>query len=201
MEQSTYALRGGVPFKPFLGFDGLFAVGDSKTNGDSWVSELLISLLAARSNSIIEMPSRFGIDGATVATMKTYIDANLDATSGKPIFVCINLGANDVTALPAEATWKSNCISIIDSILARWSGVNVYIARPWRRDYGAECNTLKSWIGDVVVGYSSGVNLGPDETVWLENGDNGATYTLDGVHYNAAGETECAAQWLTAMGY
>jgi len=35
----------------------------------------------------------------------------------------------------------------------------------------------------------------------LSGGDDGATYTSDGVHYSNAAQTVCAAQWMTAMGY
>lgn len=132
--------------------------------------------------------------------MKTYVDANLSSLTQKIKRVTINLGANDVGALPAEATWKANLISIIDSLRAHSPGVLIHIARVWRRSFLTECNTLAGWIADVVALYPSGVYVGMDERIWLENGDDGATYTVDGIHYSAAAEPIAAAQWMTAFG-
>ena len=44
-------------------------------------------------------------------------------------------------------------------------------------------------------------HLGPDERAFLENGDDGVTYTTEGVHPNAAGYALTAAQWQAVMGY
>lgn len=149
-----------------------------------------------------EVTPRYGIPGYTAAQMKTYIDANLASVAGTANKATLNFGANDVGALPAQATWKASMTSIIDSVRAKWAGVDIYIARPWRRGYATECNSLATWISDIVALYGDGkVHLGMDERVWLENGDDGVTYTTDGIHYTQPAEAVCAAAWKTAMGY
>lgn len=179
----------------------LFAVGDSKTKYGEWVSYLIEDLGVATDGLALENPLRFAVNGYTVADMKAYVDNNLADTQGTPTRVCINLGTNDVQGVLVEVTWKLNYKSIIDSFRAKWPACSIYLAKAWRRAFDAECNTLAGWIDDIIADYTSGVSVGPDERIWLENGDNGVTYTTDGAHYNDAGENENAAQWLTVLGY
>jgi lysophospholipase L1-like esterase len=138
-----------------------------------------------------------------VASMKALIDADLAARTEPAVqAVLFNLGANDMNALPAEAVWESDALYIIDAIRAKWPSAKVYIMRPWTRGAGmATANTLAGWIGTVVAARPGGAFLGPDERVFLENGDNGVTYTIDGTHPNAAGYALTAAQWKTVLGY
>lgn len=180
----------------------LFAIGDSKTDGDTWVNFLVGVLNANDPASWIELTPRFGVSGATTATMKDYVDSNLAAVTGTAHTITINLGANDVGSMPVEATFKANLTSIIDSVRAKWSGVKVYVAHTWSRNELTDHNTLSTWKAAVVATYPSNVYLGMDERVWLENGDDGATYTTDGVHYNTTtGQVAAAAAWKTALGY
>lgn len=131
--------------------------------------------------------------------MKTYVDSNLADETFRTDRILINLGANDVGSLPAEATWKANLTSIIDSFRAKWNCV-IYISRVWRRDFETQCDTLATWIADVVATYPSGVYVADDERGWLEGGDDGATMTTDGVHYSAAGQVEKVEQMKTVLG-
>lgn len=176
---------------------GLFALGDSKTDGDAWVG--LLSTELSSQTSWSEITPRFGVSGGTAATVKTYVDSNLSSVVGTANIITINLGANDVGSLPAEATWKANLTSIVDSLRAKWSLAHIYIARAWRRSFATECNTLATWINDVIGTYPTHVHLGMDERVWLENGDDGVTYTTDGVHYTAGAQSVCAQEWMTAI--
>lgn len=181
----------------------LFAVGDSKTAGDTWV-DLLVGLLSANDPAAwIELTPRFGSPGYTVATTKTYVDANLASVTGTANLITINLGANDVSAMPVEANWKADLTSIINSLRAKWPSATIYIARPWRRSYLTQCNTLATWISDIVTIFNSPyVVVGMDERIWLENGDDGVSLTTDGIHYNTTtGQTAAATAWMTAMGY
>ena len=176
-------------------------MGDSKTDDDSWVYQLLASLMSGTGYEWSESPTRFATTGWTTANLKTYIDANLASQTGRGDKVLINIGANDLASLPVEATWKSNMTSILDSIHTWNASALVYVAKPWSRGQTVNANTYAGWINDVLATRSSFAFVGPDERVWLENGDDGATYTSDGAHYSAAGETECAAQWKTILGY
>jgi hypothetical protein len=132
--------------------------------------------------------------------MKDEIDANLGDVSGTVTRIAINLGVNEIiTTLPAEATWKADYTSIIDSLRAKWPTAEIWLAKPWAQGEGANSDTIAGWIDDIVGGYVSGVAVGPDERTWLENGDDGATYTTDGVHYSSAAQPVCAAEWLAVM--
>lgn len=189
-------------------------MGDSKsTSSDAWVWTLLSQLDAAGvlidERWIEDTPRNWAVAGKTVATLKSSIDDyisghSINAWVDKNIFL-INLGANDVGGALDEATWKANYQYIIDAILAKWPYAKIYIAKPWRRGYATECNTLAGWIDNLItsnaITYPGQVFLGHDEQGWLEGGDNGATMTTDGIHYSTAGHAECASQWLTILGY
>lgn len=195
---------GYTPLSQYAGGESLkrlFCLGDSKTDGDIWPTYLGRNLNNTAGASIYyELPTRFGVSGATTASLKTYVDSNLAAVTGTAHIITINLGANDVSSMPAEATWKANMIAIVDALRAKWSSAAIYIARPWRRSYASQCNTLATWIAAVVATYPSGVYLGMDERVWMEGSDDGATMTVDGIHYSdPAGEVACATAWAAVI--
>lgn len=143
------------------------------------------------------------VPGATVASRAATIAADISALGfvQNMRFIPLNLGANDVGAIPAEATWKANLATILDAMNAQWPDAKVYVMRPWRRGYATECDSLATWIASVVSTRSTWAFVGPDERVFLENGDNGVTYTSDGIHPNTAGYALTAAQWKTVLGY
>lgn len=171
-------------------------VGDSKTAGDDWRLLLVEALTKANNKMYAKHPTdSFGISGGTLASVLTFVSANLAAVTRQADVITINFGANDVGALPAEATWKADLVTMIDLFRAKWPSVKIYVARAWRQGYATECNTLATWIAAVVATYPSNVFVGMDERVWFENGDNGATYTSDGVHYNVAAQTAAATAW------
>ena len=110
-------------------------------------------------------------------------------------------GANDANDGVTEATWKANYGYILDAIHAKWPNALLYVMRPWTRGYNAECDLFAAWIGDLVTARAGWAFLGPDERDFLENGDDGVTYTSDGTHPNTAGYALTAAQWQAVMGY
>lgn len=152
------------------------------------------------------VPTRsYGIAGNTALEMLAYMQANFANVTATCHKVIINLGVNDITDTTngqsfSETTYKNSLRGIIDLVRAKWPSAQVYIARVWRRDYDAECDLIAGWIADVVAEYPSGVYVGMDERVWLENGDDGTTYTSDGIHYTAGAQSVAAAAWVTAMG-
>lgn len=174
------------------------AYGDSKTANNVYQPTLRTNLIYA--DALYTTVSNLAASGRTAALGAAAIDAELAASSASPTYILFNLGANDVGGLPAEATWKADAGYILDAMHAKWPGAIIYMTRAWRRDYGAECNTLAGWIADLVAARDY-CRTGPDERVFLENGDDGATYTVDGIHPNAAGYALTAAQWQTAIGY
>ena len=169
------------------------AVGDSKTN-QTWVEQLQAGI---RQN--VERASVGGIDAAGMAAIIDSEIADLvSAGVTAPEFSLVNLGANDVSSLPAEVDWKASMSYIIDAIHAQWPELKIYLAKIWVRAYPAACDTLDSWVDDLISSYAY-VYAGFDERIWLEGG---ATYSSDGTHYSPAGLTEAARQWkLVVYGY
>jgi hypothetical protein len=163
---------------------------------------------AARSNATVAdaVPGTPGtgvdvlIDNATNSTLipaRRYMPGRDVITH-----ILCNWGVNDMAALPSEATWKANYLSILDYLHTRFPQANIYIMRPWRRGFDADAATLNSWIADIVVARSSFVVEGPDEAVWLENGDNGVLETdAGGVHYSALGNALAIEAWKVALGF
>ena len=101
----------------------LFAVGDSKSTYHDWIRFTGQNLTAAQTTKIYaEHASNFGVSGATAATLKTHVVDDLPAVVGDVEIILLNLGANDVDALPAEATWKTDMAIIINAIRANGRG-------------------------------------------------------------------------------
>ena len=141
------------------------------------------------------------IGGSTVATLAGRIDAVLSTRLQDTFkWTLITIGANDVLSLPAEAAWNANLAYVLDAIHTWRPNVRVGVSLPWRRGYAAECNTLAGRIATVVTARGWAF-IGPDERVLIEAGNDGATYTYDGVHWTASGESLMASAWLRSMGY
>lgn len=153
------------------------------------------------------------LDGSTVHVMKQGIDAFLAAAAPPspptaPIYVMANLGTNEISgaggggpSLPPEATWEGDYEYIIDAIHTKWPQCKFYMMKPdFRGSDPTKVASIHSWI-DVIVAARPGIAFaGPNESVWLENGDNYATYTVDGTHYSPAGNSAAALQWKAALG-
>jgi lysophospholipase L1-like esterase len=148
--------------------------------------------------------TRIADGGATAATTAGTIDASLAAYSStvdQVRWVLLNIGANDANDGVTEANWKTNYGYILDAIHAKWPNALLYVMRPWTRGYDAVCDDFAAWIGDLVTARAGWAFLGPDERDFLENGDDGVTYTVDGTHPTTAGYALTAAQWQAVMGY
>lgn len=142
--------------------------------------------------------SVYAVSGHTLAngvTNVASIIAAVNQANGGRVNVLSNYGTNDLAVLPVEATWRANYQTIIDAIMAAQPGARIYIVKPWKRGYTANANTMAGWIDTIVAANPGVAFVGHDERTWLEGGDDGATMTIDGVHYSAAGQAECAAQW------
>ena len=94
-------------------------IGDSKSNGDIWTYYLGKSLTTETGQTWKEIAPAFAVSGADTAGMHTYVDTNINRVYQTPLNIWINLGANDVSSLPTEATWKANMCGIIDPCLGR----------------------------------------------------------------------------------
>lgn len=191
----------------------IFPYGDSKTNGSgdtqppglgfNGYPPILCALLESSTGyGWHESPSRVGTGGANVATLRAGVDAAIAArsTAIAPTYILINAGVNDASSLPVEATWKTNYTYILDAFHTQWPIAKIYCMRVWSRGNTTNCNTLASWLADVISTRDSFTFVGPDERVFLENGDNGVTYTTDGIHPNRPGYILTANQWKTSLG-
>jgi lysophospholipase L1-like esterase len=180
-----------VRYQPWL-----FAIGDSKTAGDEWKEYLRVTPTP---------PSWLVVDGGvvgrTVATTADNIAAMVTTNAGitEAPLALVNLGVNEMGALPSQGTWVADYLEIIDALAAQWPTVRVYLMRPWRQGFDTDSDTLASWITGIVASRPAIAALGPDERVWLKGADNGATNTLDGIHYSAAGEVAAAAAWAAVL--
>lgn len=172
-------------------------VGDSKTGAATGY----FVTLAATDPPLYERPPRLATTGWRMADVYGAIDAALAARVDSPAYVLCNIGVNDASHFGelVEATWKMQYRYVVDAIHTRWPAAAIYLARVWERGFGADCDTVDGWIADVIVGRPF-CHVGIDERVYLENGDDGVTYTADGVHPNAAGYVLTAAEWRTAIG-
>ncbi len=173
----------------------LLPYGDSATLNSTYNVYLIALLTNQRSQQLWrQTPAMIAVGGRTVATAQDAIDAELAVASGTPDVILFNLGKNDVGGALVEANWKADLGYILDAMHTKWASATVVIMRAWRQGYEAECDNLATWINTVIAS-RSWCALGPDERVFLENGDDGATYTSDGIHPNDAGSRITATQW------
>jgi lysophospholipase L1-like esterase len=178
-------------------------MGDSKSvTGESWITQLSSSLQVATNGASAQ---GYGNGGWTVAQTASSATSIVNSLSAGTNVILLNLGVNDVGfvapyALPDQTWWQNNYLAIIDAVRVRFPSASIYLMRPWKQGTDTEMDSLATWIGNVQAA-RAGVFLGPDERSWLKGADNGATMTSDGVHYSAAGQTECAAQWKQILGY
>lgn len=177
--------------------------GDSKTVGTSDTTPPASgqngypAYLALLGN-FAEYPKRLAVGGRTTATAKAAVDAELAAAVGTPDFILYNLGVNDATF---DATWQTNTAYILDAMHVKWPNAVILCMRAWLRTGGfTHSNNLLAALTTVLSTRMPWARLGPNEAVFLENGDNGVAYTSDGTHPNAAGHQLTAAQWKAAIG-
>lgn len=182
----------------------LFAIGDSKTaNYPNWRISLT-DLVKATRKTIASLPYYYAGGGLTTQNVKDNIDGVLTARTETPAYVIINLGANDVNSDPG-AVWKTNTDYIIDACHAKWPSTPVYLTKIWRRDTGGQAANIA-----IINAYIDQLLVDPNHTAWLRlcineadylpGGDDGATYTSDGTHPNAAGCALLAAAIKTVLG-
>ena len=123
------------------------------------------------------------------------IDAGLATVEYKEIgHALVNVSVNDIDDGTLQADYETALAYILDTIHTRWPDATCYIMRFFQRGGMAISNTFAGYIGNVIA-TRPWCQLGPDERVFLENGDDGATYMVDSKHPNAAGYTLTAEKW------
>lgn len=178
-------------------------LGDSKsTTSKTWTTALPIAL-AGKTGGVVGSQNA-AVAGESVATAYAGMAAKLAAMPDDGVGVnyttaLLNWGVND--APTDETTWKTDYLDILDKVHAKAPNAKVYLMRPWMVGWDARAAVVHGWIDDLVAARPTFAHVGPDESVWLKGSDNGAANTVDGVHYSAIGNTLCAAQWQTVLGY
>lgn len=195
--------RYAIPIAPFNG--GLMVAGDSKmmTQFD-FVPQLISNLIAVGQKYMLHR--RDDLNGQDVAGLRTRL-TSIPPNPNVPITdILINIGINNISDgaladVTADLTW------IVETLHTAYPSARIFIMRVGRDATGhptwpAKLTTLNdTYIANVISAHASYCFAGPDERVWMEGGDNYATYTDDGVHPNAAGRIVSATQWQTSMGY
>lgn len=213
--------RFGICLTYFADIEKSFVtVGDSKTAGwndgtkaycggfgyQSFLGENLETATGEKWRELRPRPQHDGFTTASIASA-TAADLALITTGPAPDFILLNSGANDVVAMPTEAGFKASLRTIFRAYHTKWPSAQIRVMRIWRRSQLTNCNSLATWFNDLItIGadateFSPYVAAGPDERVFLENGDDGVTYTADGVHPNHAGYILTADEWQANMGY
>ena len=185
------------------GFDAvvqqrILIVGDSKSiSSNSWPGTLVTSLNTAASPS-----PQFAQDNVAAAGQGAgYFAPNISTIlAGQPdnhTIVLYSVGVNDFGTATMSA-WIADMQTTLDAIHTKWPTALVYVSKPWKQGFDATADTFAGWV-DTVVASRSFARAADDERSWLK--PNVATYTIDGVHYSAAGETAKAHQMKTVLGY
>lgn len=221
MNASGAALLSSIASWPLTGFveptqanppKNILPHGDSKTAGSGdttppplgyggYPALITEQLYAATGSGWYERPYRIATGGATVATLKSTIDASLASAIGTPDYILVNMGINDTNPIVVvQATWQSNYGYILDAFRAKWPNARILVAYVWGIGRDSDCNTLAGWI-DGVLATRPWASVGLDERVVLKGADNGASEMFDTVHPNHLGYTLVAAAWKTSMGY
>lgn len=187
----------------FPSANGLLCLGDSKTYNDPWPHLLADALTTATSTKYVARED-IAVGGYSVTELLAYVPGQLALRNDSVSTICINIGANDIPAPTSQAQFETNLTALIDLLLVKYPTAEIYVAKIWRRSYPANVITINGYIDTVVASYSGvSVHLGHDESVWMEGGDDGVTYTSDGVHpkLDSTVQPYVVTQWLTAMGY
>jgi len=183
-----------LAYDSFTKSTNFLALGDSKTYvgaQTNWPTNM--------ASYYAEYPTRIATSGWTTHNLRTNIDARLATAVGTPSYCLINIGVNDGASPPTQSVWMADAAYINAALHAKYPAAQIYWMRPGVRDGAAWCTTLAGWI-TTAMGLQSWTHVGPDEQVFLEGGDDYATYTLDGCHPNDAGSILEAAQWDTLLG-
>jgi hypothetical protein len=186
-------------------------LGDSRTYIllNTWGSTLISDLNTDHVGDMIfteENPRNWAVGGTDIIEAAAAIDGwlinhTINPIKDKNIFL-INFGI--ITAIgETEANFKSSYLYIIDAIKVKFPDAKIYLTYPWSTvaQVGTRPALVKPWIADIIAARSTFVFEGDDENVWLEGGDDGATNTSDGCHYNAAGQAAKIVAVRAVLGY
>lgn len=116
----------------------------------------------------------------------------------------IDVGVNDYPSSGLNTNNTFNNLNyLVNFVAAQWPGIQCYIANVWGVVSDVDltvrdCTNVNKVIDMVVAANSSFCHAGHDERIWLEGGDNGATYGP--LHYSSRGMTNVAIRWHNILG-
>lgn len=185
-----------------------FIIGDSKSTGANFWPGYLADLLSDGTGDYwTDGPRRYAHGGLKASTMLSQMTTNaFESETDTPEAVLINIGTNDAShPITSESAFKTAYNGIIDLVQAKWTGVPIYCQHIYRADSAqtiTNSGIINGYIDDCIATQGAGVSLGPQDDVYIENGDAGATYlSADKVHYALGAHALVAAQWMTVLGY
>lgn len=182
-----------------------FALGDSKTAVGQWQLSLYNSL-----TPLTAQPWEYRTSADAGISLEGFISTIDTRLNGYALLqdcphIMVNLGINNITGVGGavfdETTNKASLQTIISGCVSRWPTCRVYLTKVWGQGYDADSNTFAGWVDDLVAANPANVRVGLDERITIKAGDNGATNTIDGIHYSVAGIAAAAAAWKTIIGY
>lgn len=145
-----------------------------------------------------EFPKRVGRGGTSIKLFRDTVDSDLLSRPGRADFCIVNIGKGD-KFLPITDQTVIDYLYIVDSILFKYPGVKIYLCRPWQSSAPmANWNNIAHVCELVEQQRYPQVYAGTDERVFLENGDNGITYTVNG-HPNHLGYMKTAQEILNCL--
>jgi lysophospholipase L1-like esterase len=171
-------------------------LGDSKSAALVGWRIGFMGLMRAVGQSWVERPLAIAIGGMTAAGMAARCDADIAAMVDTPGEILINLGANSTPANAGEqATFVNNIGYVISAYHTACPNARIRLTKIWRQ--GVDLTFQHAGI-DALYAANPWLSTGINEA-FLAGADDGATYTTDGVHPNAAGHLLEAAAWKVAI--
>lgn len=177
--------------KSFMAFGDSKVVGQNDTqsvfgNGNNgWPTYL------ADVSGMVQLP-RIAVSGRTWATAAAAVDAELALYAYVPDYIFVNIGANDVLALPDQAVIEADIAYVLDALHAKYPSKKIYVDSTWRSGTDSESALLSGYTSNVILSRAWAA-AGLKESSTLKSTDDGATYYDDGVHYNHAGHVYFAS--------
>jgi lysophospholipase L1-like esterase len=162
-------------------FRTVLILGDSKSAGTVYPSYMFTLLNAATGKSWRESLPRLATGGWGIADLQTSVVANIASVTPSPQYAIINIGVNDGSPAISENDYKTYMQSILTLVHDQFPLCPIYLTRIWLRLGGDFPGNIATWIADLVA-LNSFAHLGADERIYLENSDDGVTYTSDGIH-------------------